>query len=208
MSDDARNEILNPPDETVAPPSGSAGLEVEGEPGVYWCARHRKVKTRLRCGRCEAPICPKCTVYGPTGARCKNCLSYKGTHMYQIAPQHYAAAIVVSLVLGVALGFIASIVGFFAIFYAPLAGVFMGRAISFVTKNKRGLPMALIGSAGLIFGAILTLLPHLKTLLAVSAGAAMNTGATGGLMSSGITTVAFTLLYLALALPGVWYWLK
>jgi hypothetical protein len=107
---------------------GSAGLEVEGEPGVYWCARHKSVKTRLRCGRCEKPICPKCTTYGPTGARCRDCVSYKGSHMYQVAPQQYVTAIVTSLALGFVSSYIAAFIGLFAIFYAPVAGTFIGKS--------------------------------------------------------------------------------
>jgi len=56
-----------------------AGLEkaapvvVPGEDGAWFCARHPKSVTRLRCGRCEAPICPRCTVYTPAGTRCRAC---------------------------------------------------------------------------------------------------------------------------------------
>lgn len=203
MSDAMPNETQNQTAPTSDAPSGSAGLEVEGEAGVFWCARHRKTQTRLRCGRCETPICPKCTVYGPTGARCKSCVSNRGSHMYQVAPQHLVAAIGVSLVLGIVLGFIASFVGLFAILYAPLAGVFMGRAISFVTKNKRGLPLALIASAGLAFGALLPIFPRVLRLLdnvAVAGGE--------GAFGWGLSSVAFTLIYLVLAIPGAWYWLK
>jgi hypothetical protein len=127
--------------QSTAVGGGSAGLEVEGEPGVYWCARHKSVKTRLRCGRCEKPICPKCTTYGPTGARCRECVSYKGSHMYQVAPQQYVAAIVTSLALGLVSSYIAAFIGLFAIFYAPVAGTFIGKAVSAVVKHKRGTPV-------------------------------------------------------------------
>ena len=45
--------------------------------GEYYCARHTKAVTRLRCGRCESPICPKCTVYTPAGTRCRPCSKNK-----------------------------------------------------------------------------------------------------------------------------------
>ncbi len=41
------------------------------------CARHPKMQTRLRCGRCELPICPRCTVYTPAGTRCRACAQNK-----------------------------------------------------------------------------------------------------------------------------------
>jgi len=50
-----------------------APVAVEGQPGVYFCARHPKETTRITCGRCEKPICGNCTVQGPVGVRCREC---------------------------------------------------------------------------------------------------------------------------------------
>ena len=50
---------------------------VPGGDGEFYCAKHVKAVTRLRCGRCEAPICPKCTVYTPAGTRCRPCAKNK-----------------------------------------------------------------------------------------------------------------------------------
>ena len=50
---------------------------VPGGDGEFYCAKHTKAITRLRCGRCEAPICPKCTVYSPAGTRCRPCSKNK-----------------------------------------------------------------------------------------------------------------------------------
>ncbi len=52
-------------------------IAVPGDPGAFYCARHKKAVTRLRCGRCEKPICPRCTVLGPAGARCRDCARNK-----------------------------------------------------------------------------------------------------------------------------------
>jgi ribosomal protein S27AE len=41
------------------------------------CHRHKRELTRLRCGRCERPICHKCVVLGPAGPRCKDCARLK-----------------------------------------------------------------------------------------------------------------------------------
>ena len=46
---------------------------VPGEAGAYYCGKHRKEITRVRCGRCEKPVCPRCTVHGPSGVRCREC---------------------------------------------------------------------------------------------------------------------------------------
>lgn len=61
--------------EALAP--AVAPVPVPGEEGAYYCARHPKAVTRLRCGRCEAPICPRCTVHTPAGTRCRACAKNK-----------------------------------------------------------------------------------------------------------------------------------
>src|SRR5207248_3146082 len=41
--------------------------------GAYFCDRHKKEATRITCGRCDKPICVRCTIYGPAGPRCLDC---------------------------------------------------------------------------------------------------------------------------------------
>ncbi len=55
----------------------TAPVPVPGEDGAFFCARHTKTATRLRCGRCETPICPRCTVNSPAGTRCRACAKQK-----------------------------------------------------------------------------------------------------------------------------------
>lgn len=43
------------------------------EEGLYFCSKHVREPTRVTCGRCEKPICPKCMVVGSAGVRCKEC---------------------------------------------------------------------------------------------------------------------------------------
>jgi hypothetical protein len=50
---------------------------VDGEAGAYYCFKHKKEVTRVTCGRCEKPICPKCLVIGPAGVRCHDCARNK-----------------------------------------------------------------------------------------------------------------------------------
>ena len=57
--------------------TASDPVAVPGGDGEFYCAKHTKAVTRLRCGRCEAPICPKCTVYTPAGTRCRACTKNK-----------------------------------------------------------------------------------------------------------------------------------
>jgi hypothetical protein len=118
------------PSDTTSETPGYIGLEVPGEPGVYFCARHKNVKVRLRCGRCETPICPKCTVMTPVGARCKNCGTNRSSHIFQITPLHALVALGVSLALGALGAFIASLgsSGCSRFFMLPLREI-CGRAV-------------------------------------------------------------------------------
>jgi hypothetical protein len=71
--------------ELTAPPVpektwGSADappVPVPGDDGAFYCGKHKNAVTRLRCGRCETPICPKCTVFTPGGTRCRDCARNK-----------------------------------------------------------------------------------------------------------------------------------
>jgi hypothetical protein len=54
-------------------PTPSPVVAVPGEEGAYYCGRHKKEATRVRCGRCETPICTRCAVHGPAGVRCREC---------------------------------------------------------------------------------------------------------------------------------------
>lgn len=48
-------------------------VQVAGESDVFYCYRHKKEPTRLRCGKCDIPICTKCAMFGPAGVRCRVC---------------------------------------------------------------------------------------------------------------------------------------
>ena len=75
-------------------------VAVPGGDGEYYCARHVKAVTRLRCGRCESPICPKCTVYTPAGTRCRPCSKNK-IALRPAGVLHSAASLAASAAPGV-----------------------------------------------------------------------------------------------------------
>ena len=132
-------------------------LQVPGEPGVWFCARHNSVQTRLRCGRCEKPICPKCTVMGPVGARCRDCLSNKGSHIYKVGAPQLALAFGAAIIMGAIGAVLVDMLGtwaLFALFYAPALGPVLGKFVTRITKGKRGPILAAVTSAGIAVGAL------------------------------------------------------
>lgn len=180
MSTDVSQTIPHPSDD----------LQVPGEPGVYFCARHKTIKTRLRCGRCESPICPKCTTFGPTGARCKQCISNRTSHIYQVSPLQFFLAFVIafgSSLLGVLL---MSIAPFFALLYALVAGNLIAKAIIKAVHGKRGTPLALVATGGVLAGLLPAIVLSIGSLLA------------------GSLFIPLLLGYGALTIVGIWNWLR
>jgi len=105
------------------------------------CARHPDIETDLRCGKCEQPICPKCAVQTPVGARCPKCAALKKLPVYEISTIFYIRAIAAGLATAAALGAIWPFIplgGFFLFFVALVIGYLIGEAISLAVNRKRG----------------------------------------------------------------------
>lgn len=162
-------------------------LKVPGEPGVWFCAKHNQVQTRLRCGRCEKPICPKCTNMGPVGARCRDCLSNKGSHIYQVGAPQLALAFGAAVAMGALGAILVRMLGtwaLFALFYAPALGPFLGKVVTRITKGKRG------------------------PLLVATTGAGIAVGALGLGALIGTIVSPFLWLMIVIAIVGVWLFLR
>ncbi|OGO00759.1 MAG: hypothetical protein A2Y59_00495 [Chloroflexi bacterium RBG_13_52_14] len=105
------------------------------------CARHPDIETDLRCGKCEQPICPKCLVQTPVGARCPQCAALKKLPVFEVSGIFYIRAIVAGLLSAAVLGFIwpyIPVSGFLLFFIALAVGYVIGEAISLSVNRKRG----------------------------------------------------------------------
>jgi hypothetical protein len=138
------------------------------EPVVY-CQRHAGVETVLRCGRCEAPICPRCMVHTPGGIRCPDCARLRRPVMYELSATDYLRAAGAAAAAALPIGFIGAIVlpptpraGIFLHAIAHFAGVGAGaliaEAMSRATRNKRGMAMQLIAVAAVVLAGALRLI--------------------------------------------------
>src|SRR3954453_7194777 len=85
----------------------------EESPEVRRCAADPSVETALRCGRCETPICPKCLVMTPVGARCRRCAPTRKNPIYVVSPLGYVKAIGAGLGTATIGGLVASVIPFF-----------------------------------------------------------------------------------------------
>ncbi len=129
---------------------------------VVMCPRDN-VETGLRCSRCETPICPKCLVMSPVGARCKDCAQVLRSPIYTLGPRHLLRAGLACLVGGVVMGVIWGAVlwqftfGFFSIFLGAGLGYAFTRLLDFATGRKRGPVVVSFASAGIVLAWLVSL---------------------------------------------------
>ncbi len=123
---------------------------------VVDCPRNPGVRTALRCQRCDTPICPKCLVQTPVGAKCRDCAKIMKSPIYTLNSLQFAKAAGVALVGGVITGLIwAAIlfpftVGFLSIFVGAGLGYLFTRLLEWATGHKRGTMMVCLAAAGIL----------------------------------------------------------
>lgn len=122
------------------------------------CATHPKVETELACGRCGRPICPRCLVQTPVGARCRQCAGVRRLPTFEVSPMYIARGAGASLVAGAVVGAVwggllprtLGVYGFFVFFIALGIGYAVGEAVSWATNHKRGPVLQGIAVAGVV----------------------------------------------------------
>ena len=124
------------------------------------CATHPEVETNLRCGKCGKPICPKCLVQTPVGARCPNCAKLYKLPTYQVSTKHYLRAAGTGLGMAIVCGIVWGLIGGVARFgylnlivnliVAAGAGYAIGEVISRSVNRKRGTSLAVIAGIALV----------------------------------------------------------
>ncbi|MFO7583610.1 MAG: hypothetical protein R6W69_02690 [Anaerolineales bacterium] len=125
------------------------------------CANHPDVETRLRCKKCEKPICPKCAVHTPTGYQCRECIRSRQKIFDTSLPQDYVIGFITSAVLSAIGSFLISLAGFISFFgiilafiAAPTIGVGIAEAVRAVTGRRRSPTLYKVIFAGIILGAL------------------------------------------------------
>lgn len=129
------------------------------------CALHPEVETLLSCSKCGQPICPRCLVQTPVGARCPQCAALKPLPVFQVKAKHYVIASAVGL--GVAFAFALvwwaiwqialGILAYFALLVFVLMGYAIGELISLSVNRKRSRWLAGIAGGSTLIGFALAL---------------------------------------------------
>jgi hypothetical protein len=125
-------------------------VTVEGVP----CARHHNIITYLRCGRCGTPICPKCLVHTPVGARCPDCASPLRSIGGLVKPWAYPLSLMAGLGVGMFSGIALSLLQFpFLTWIAQmLTGFLVGEVVSAVGNRQRTTGLAIIAFTAAVLG--------------------------------------------------------
>ena len=127
------------------------------------CATHPDVETNLRCGKCGKPICPKCMVQTPVGARCPDCARLYKLPTYRVPIQHYLRAIGTGLGMAIVCGVVWGVVGRLLPFnlnllLAPGVGYAIGEVVGLSVNRKRGTILAAVGGVAVVVCYLVSLL--------------------------------------------------
>jgi hypothetical protein len=120
------------------------------------CATHPEVETNLRCGKCGQPICPRCMVQTPVGARCPECAKLYKLPTYRVSATYYlragGTALGMAIVCGLVWGVINDFVSFFYLnlILAGAAGYAIGEVVSLSVNRKRSRWLAVLGSIAVV----------------------------------------------------------
>ena len=116
------------------------------------CARHPKVETFVRCGRCDQPICPDCMVSAPVGVRCRDCSRQNLDQIMKGSPKQYLLATLAGFGSALALGWMpARVLLWLGIIY----GYLVGEATLRGGGRKRGLGMQVVAGVAAAVGTAL-----------------------------------------------------
>jgi hypothetical protein len=117
----------------------SATVPASDQSGTLRCARHPQTETVLRCGRCETPICARCMVLSPVGARCPTCAQVKRFPLL-LRPAELARA--------AAYGGLAAALGTLVLTFIPFLGIIGYAALGFgvgevvsLSANRKRVPV-------------------------------------------------------------------
>ena len=119
------------------------------------CAFHPDVETNLSCGKCGQPICPKCMVETPVGARCPDCAKSVKLPTYRLSARYYLIAAGTALAMAIATGLVWGVLReFLPYIYLNLilaggVGYAVGEVVGRSVNRKRGNWLALIGAAAI-----------------------------------------------------------
>ena len=129
------------------------------------CATHPNVETNLRCGKCGKPICPKCLLQTPVGARCRDCARLQKLPTFQVTSSYYLRAIGTAVGMAFACG-----AAWWKIntLWLPIGldfllasgfGYVIGEVVGRSVNRKRGRGLAVTAGVGVVLSFLISIFP-------------------------------------------------
>ncbi len=123
------------------------------------CAAHPGTVTYLRCGQCGTPICPRCLVMTPVGAKCARCARARLQPVFVLQPLDVLGAALVTLIVALVLGGVGAAVvhavPLAAIAFPFASGLTLGSLVRLVVGKKRGLALKVVVGIGVVVSFVL-----------------------------------------------------
>lgn len=115
---------------------------------VMVCVNHPNRETRLRCNRCNQPICVSCAVQTPVGYRCRACIRgqqkvFETTRQVDL-PVAFGVAAVAVVVTAAILRYLS----YWGLFVAPVAGGIIAEIIRWLIRRRRSQHLPLVAAIG------------------------------------------------------------
>jgi RNA polymerase subunit RPABC4/transcription elongation factor Spt4 len=132
------------------------------ESTTLYCENHPHRETSLRCNRCDKPICASCAVLTPTGYRCTECVRSQQKTFDTAEWFDYIIVIAIGAILAFIGSSLATRIGFFTIFLAPLAGMLIAEAIRLATRRRRSKRLFQLSAAAAAIGGLLPVIMGLS----------------------------------------------
>ncbi|MEJ2549061.1 MAG: B-box zinc finger protein [Anaerolineales bacterium] len=165
---------------------------------VMVCVNHPNRETRLRCNRCNQPICASCAVQTPVGYRCRSCIQgqqkiFETARRHDLPVAFGVAAVAVSIAAA-----ILNYLSFWGIFVAPVVGGGIAEVVRWFTRRRRSqrLPLAAAIGGGVGVAAYLGYFA-LSNLGLNFASSGINTALLGGMIPSFIWPVVHGVLMIS-----------
>jgi hypothetical protein len=119
---------------------------------VDGCYRHPKQLTAVRCSKCNTPICTRCMVPTPVGARCRECANVRKLPQYDIDVLLLARASAGGLIASVVVWLVVSGLPFLRFFLSILVGFAVGEIMSRLSRRRSNLALEISAVLMVVIG--------------------------------------------------------
>ena len=121
-----------------------------------YCAKHPGVETYLRCGKCGKPICTRCIVQTPVGARCRQCAGLRKLPQFEVSPWLLGRSAAAGLGASFVTWLLISILPYLRFFLSILVGFAVGEVMSRLAQRRSNRYLEVAAVLAVVIGLLLS----------------------------------------------------